>query len=275
MLIGVLSVPPTEEQLQSGEAKNWFGSPSIALPRRQESASFAASLTMFPSHKRRIVRGLIEGFRILVPTAAMISFSVLFIALVHDLIWDENHWKIICLFPLYYLTFVGFPAFLITILFKWLLVGKYKSCQVPMWTWKVWRSEAVTAIYESLAAPFFLEYLKGTPWLSLALRLFGVKTGKRVWMNTADITEFDMVEIGDDSALNDDCGPQTHLFEDRVMKMGSVKIGKRCTVGTRTVVLYDSVIEDDVNIGSLSLVMKGENLPPKTQWEGSPVKPVS
>ena len=92
-------------------------------------------------------------------------------------------------------------------------------------------------------------------------------------MNTTDITEFDMVTICDDAALNSDCGPQTHLFEDRVMKVGSVKIGARSSIGSGTIILYDSELGDDTNIEALSLVMKGERLAPGSDWTGSPVKP--
>ena len=106
------------------------------------------------------------------------------------------------------------------------------------------------------------------------LRLLGVKMGKRVYLNTTDITEFDMVSIGNDTALNDDCGPQTHLFEDRVMKVGTVKIGERVSIGSRSIILYDSEIGNDVNLASLSLVMKGEVLSSGTNWEGSPIRPV-
>jgi len=105
------------------------------------------------------------------------------------------------------------------------------------------------------------------------MRMMGVKVGKRVWLSTIDITEYDMVTIGDDSALNDDSGPQTHLFEDRVMKVGKVKIGARSSIGARSIVLYDSEVGDDTRLNALSLVMKGENLTNGTNWEGSPVKP--
>jgi non-ribosomal peptide synthetase-like protein len=143
-----------------------------------------------------------------------------------------------------------------------------------MWSWKVWKSEAITTTYEAMAVPFLLEYLKGTPWLPLALRLLGVKTCDRVWLNTTDFTEFDMVSIGDDTALNDDCGPQTHLFEDRIMKIGAVKIGARSSIGARSIILYDSETGNDSHIEALSLVMKGERLSPGSSWIGSPVKPL-
>ncbi|MFO1519813.1 MAG: Pls/PosA family non-ribosomal peptide synthetase [bacterium] len=272
MLVGVLSVPPTTDQLASLEAKDWLGSPAMPLPKRQESQLFPESLTTHPTKFRRLCRGLVEGFRILVPSSAVMSFSVLFIAYAHDLITGESWWNLLLQFPLHYLGFVGIPAFLITFILKWLLVGRYRPCQVPMWTWKVWCSEAVTAIYESLAVPFLLEYLTGTPFLPMALRLLGVRIGKRVWMNTADVTEYDVVEIGDDSALNFDSGPQTHLFEDRVMKIGPVKIGERSSIGARSVILYNTHVEEDTNLDALSLVMKGEDLPARTRWTGSPVK---
>ncbi len=272
MLVGVLSVPPTPEQLGSSEAKNWFGSPAVALPRRQASEVFSAALTTHPSKIRRFFRGAVELLRILIPSSAVMSFSVLFIAYGHDLLVGESWWELIFQFPLYYIALVGLPAFFVTFFLKWLLVGRYRSCQVPMWTWQVWCSEAVTSIYEALTVPFLLEYLKGTPWLPLALRLLGVKIGKRVWLNTTDITEFDVVKISDDVALNEECGPQTHLFEDRVMKIGPVRIGARSSIGARSVVLYDSKVGEDTKLEALSLVMKGESLPPESHWGGSPLK---
>ncbi|WP_094570126.1 Pls/PosA family non-ribosomal peptide synthetase [Mucilaginibacter xinganensis] len=273
MLIGVLSTPPDQQQMAASEAKDWFGSPAIPLPRRQESNPFPPELTIHPKPLRKIARGFVEFIRIILPESTIICCSILFIAYGHDLVVDEPLWKIILYFPFYYLFFMGIPAFLITVLLKWCFIGKYKPKQRPMWSWAVWRSEAITSTYEALSIPFLLEYLQGTPWLPLLMRLLGVKMGKRVFMNTTDITEFDMVTICDDAALNADCGPQTHLFEDRVMKVGSVKIGARSSIGAGTIILYDSELGDDTNIEALSLVMKGERLSPGTDWTGSPVKP--
>jgi non-ribosomal peptide synthetase-like protein len=274
MLIGVLSTPPDKEQLDTEKARDWFGSPAIALPRRQESRTFPTSLTSRPSVPRVIGRSLVEFIRILLPETTILICSILFIAYTHDLLVKSPWWKIALELPFYYLFYMGLPAFLVTVILKWITVGKYHPQQKPMWTSKVWRTEAITSTYEALSVPFLLDFMRGTPWLPLILRLLGMKTGKRVWMNTTDITEYDMVEVGDDSALNEDCGPQTHLFEDRVMKVGPVKIGKRCSIGARTIILYDSEIGDNVNIEGLSLVMKGENLQSDSTWGGSPVKPI-
>ena len=107
------------------------------------------------------------------------------------------------------------------------------------------------------------------PW---ALRLLGVRIGKGVYLNTTDLTEFDCVRIGDGAELNAWCGPQTHLFEDRVMKIGRVDIGAGVTVGARSTILYGSHVGDNARLGPLTLVAKGERLPEGTRWEGSPAR---
>jgi non-ribosomal peptide synthetase-like protein len=160
--------------------------------------------------------------------------------------------------------------YLIVVALKWILVRRYRPRAAPMWTPFVWISEAVTNLYESLAVPNFLDLLRGTPMLPWALRLLGARVGQRVYLNTTDLTEFDCVRIGDEAELNAWCGPQTHLFEDRVMKIGRVDIGNRVTVGARSTILYDTQVGDDVRLGPLTLVAKGERLPAATRWEGSP-----
>ena len=273
MLIGVLSVPPNAEQINNADSHDWFGSPAIALPKRQRT-DFDASVTLNPSKKLLIARYSVEFFRIIFPQTIILISSIFFIAYTSDLLDEESLFLIIIKTPFYYLAFMGLPLFLITVILKWTIVGKYKSVKYPMWNYKVWLSEFITSTYEALVVPFFFEYLIGTPWLPFFLKFFGVKTGRRIFLNTTDVTEFDMVTIGDDVAMNAECGPQTHLFEDRVMKIGAIKFGNRVSLGSRAIVLYDSEIGDDVLIEPLSLIMKGETIPQNTRWGGSPVSEV-
>jgi len=103
--------------------------------------------------------------------------------------------------------------------------------------------------------------------------LLGARIGKRVYMETTDLSEFDLAIIGDEAALNADCTIQTHIFEDRVMKMSTVDIGSRCKVGAGSLVLYDTRMEQGAALGDLSLLMKGEVLPAGTRWQGIPARP--
>jgi non-ribosomal peptide synthetase-like protein len=268
VLIGVQTRAPRNEQMTSGQT--WMGSPPLLYPARETLQGFPAALTFRPSPLRRLGRGVVEGLRIVLPLALIIATGYLIVVLILPLA-EANGWGLrvanaLALAGCLY----GVTAFLFVVALKWLLVGRYRPRAAPMWTPFVWLSEAVTNLYESLAVPNFLDLLRGTPMLPWALRLLGAHIGQGVYLNTTDLTEFDCVHIGDEAELNAWSGPQTHLFEDRVMKIGLVEIGRRVTVGVRSTILYDTNVSDDVRLGPLTLVAKGERLPAGTRWEGSP-----
>ena len=76
--------------------------------------------------------------------------------------------------------------------------------------------------------------------------------------------------IGDFAAINDSSALQTHLYEDRVMKIGRINVGAGVTVGSGSTVLYDSTVGDYARLGPLTIVMKGETIPPRSEWVGAP-----
>ena len=57
--------------------------------------------------------------------------------------------------------------------------------------------------------------------------------------------------------------------------MGRVFTGLRAatTLGTRTIVLYDTEVGAGARLAPLSLVMKGERIPGATAWTGVPARP--
>ncbi len=270
VLIGVLSRVPEKTAMHSGDT--WLGSPPIHLPARETTSGYPESLTFRPSPLRRMGRGLIEAFRIVAPHAIVIAVGY---SVVLDVMpeagagkWGAVAWDLTEAGLLF-----GLATFIFVALFKWLLLGRYKKCAVPMWTPFVWLSEAATNMYEGIAVPNFLRYLRGTPWLPIAMNLLGCHIGRGVYLDTTDITEFDCVHIGDYSELNALTCPQTHLFEDRVMKVDHVHIGERVNISPRSTVLYSATVGDDAQLGPLTLVMKGENIPAASQWAGCPAAP--
>jgi non-ribosomal peptide synthetase-like protein len=267
VLIGVQTLTPPDAELRSGQT--WMGSPALLLPARERLEGFDDSLTFHPSPTRRVGRALVEALRIVLPLAFVIASGYLIVQVVMPLAENEDWLATSAALAAAGLLF-GLASFLIVVALKWLLIGRYRPRVAPMWTPFVWFSEAVTNLYESLAVPNFLEFLRGTPMLPWALTLLGSRMGKGIFLNTTDFTEFDCVSVGDEAELNAYCGPQTHLFEDRIMKIGLVAIGAGATVGARSIVLYDSAVGDRVRLGPLTMVAKGERLPPDTSWEGSP-----
>lgn len=269
-LLGVQSSSPTNEQMQPGQT--WMGSPPMLLPARETIESQDPTLTFRPSAGRRLARACIEGLRIVVPLAFIIAVGYVTVYETMDYVTEEDWLGFAVALTLAGLCYAAI-AFAFVWSAKWLLIGKYRPRLAPMWTLFVWVSEAVTNLYESLAVPAMLNYLRGTPMLAWALRLLGVNVGRGTWINTTDLTEFDCVTIGEGAELNEHSGPQTHLFEDRVMRIGLVNIGARATLGVRTTVLYDASVGDDCRLGPLTLVAKGEHTPAHTSWEGTPSAP--
>lgn len=269
-LIGVKSRPP--EGGEVGAAETWFGSPPIKLPVRQKFSGSDAT-TFKPKWWMLLGRAVFEGFNISLPTAIFITLATFGMELLSDPV-SEGSWSEAIATCILVVLAIDLAQLLIAAACKWVAMGIYRPTIKPMWSWWALRTEAVAVMYWGMAGKSILEHLRGTPYLPWALRLFGVKIGKGVFMDANDITEFDCVSIGDYAAINSLACLQTHLYEDRLMKVGRIKIGKDVTVGAGSTVLYDTRLGDGVQIGPLTLVMKGEQLPPRSSWVGSPAQPM-
>ena len=188
VLIGVHTHAPRNEQMHSGDT--WLGSPPMHLPAREQVRGFAEHLTFKPSLLRRLGRSLIEAFRIVAPHAVVIAVGYTLVLDVMPIAGAGRWGEVVGDLAIAGLAY-GIGNFLVVVLFKWLLLGRYRKHAAPMWTPFVWVSEGVTNLYEGIAVPNFMRYLRGTPWLPLAFRLLGCKIGRGVYMDTTDITEFD------------------------------------------------------------------------------------
>ncbi len=269
-LLGVGSTPPVDGV---PEGTSWLGSPSIYLPRREVFDQFGEEETFRPKTRQVIARVAIEFLRIVMPS------SILALSLFGTFHFTGD--VAAAMLPLWVVA-LAMPAIALAMslvvvvgvaLLKWAVVGRYQPRVEPLWNFFVRRSEFVTGVFEASAVPALLQVFTGTPMLGPLLRLYGVKVGRRTLIDTTYITEFDLVRIGDDAIIGPNVSLQTHLFEDRVMKMHVVNVGDRVTLGTRSVVLYDTKVHDEVLTAPLTLVMKGEELPPGTAWAGIPAQP--
>lgn len=267
-LVGVHTVPPPGG-VPAGTS--WLGSPAIHLPRRQESQAFAETLTYRPSRWRVLERFGIEFLRVTLPASLLAMAVYIALLAVAVLAAGAEAWVVVLAAPAAFLG-MGLAVVLLVACLKWLLVGRYTARVEPLWSRFVRRSELVTGLYEAAAVPALLQALTGTPLLGLLLRLFGAKVGRRVLMESTFLTEFDLVQLGDDTVVGTGASLQTHLFEDRVMKMSVVSVERGASIGPRSVLLYDSIVGSDATVGPLSLVMKGEALTPGTRWVGIPAE---
>jgi non-ribosomal peptide synthetase-like protein len=269
-LIGVASVPPTRPV---DPETSWLGSPAIFLPRRQTLEGFSEEVTYRPPRRLVAWRLGIEYLRVTLP-ATLLSAVGLAVGLAElRLATRLPALGLVAEAPATGLA-AGLATVLLVALVKWLVVGRYRPRVAPLWSRFVWRTELVTGLYESAAVPALIGALTGTPMIGPALRLLGARIGRRVWLDSTYLTEFDLVHVGDDAAVGTLASLQTHLFEDRVMKMSTVTVGPGGDVGSRAVVLYDAELGPGASLDALSLVMKGETLPGGGRWRGIPARAV-
>ncbi|HEV3259123.1 MAG TPA: Pls/PosA family non-ribosomal peptide synthetase [Gemmataceae bacterium] len=273
-LIGVLSTTPLTAEEAAKSGVTWLGSPSFSLPKRQQSTEFSAEQTFNPTRKLKVQRLLVETLRIVLPLTIVLVLTCLLTTAVIYLDRDYPTVVVMLVFPLL-IGLSGLAALLFAVAVKWAVMGRYQPMERPLWSPFVWATELVAAVTEWLGDTYLVRTLLGTPFACWYFRVLGAKIGRRVYLDTTEMTEFDLIEIGDDVALNDTCTIQTHLFEDRVMKMSYVRIGNRCTVGAGSTVLYDSHMGDGSSLEDLSLLMKGEALPAGTAWTGIPAIPAA
>jgi non-ribosomal peptide synthetase-like protein len=273
-LVGVLSTPPLDPLEAARIDASWLGSPAIYLPRRQHAEGFADEETYKPSRKLVALRLVIEFFRVTMPAMVFALLTCLLLTALTVLEEEYGVVPAIAIFPfLYFLA--GAVACLFVVAMKWILIGRYHPGEKPLWCSFVWRTELLSGLHENLAVPWILMMSQGTPLLPLYFRLLGTRIGPGVHMESTWLTEYDLVTLGEGVCLGSDCTIQTHLFEDRVMKMSTVELAARCSVGTDAVVLYGTRMEEGSSLGDLSLLMKGESLPAGTRWQGSPARRVS
>lgn len=268
-LVGVKSRLPSGGSVGAGET--WFGSPPIQLPTRQRF-EMDARRTFDPPLKLRVGRAVYEAFNIALPTSLFITLVITVMEVLAP-IFDVAHLAHIVGICIVASSAIAVIQLLVGAAYKWIVMGRYVPTVQPMWSWWALRTEATAVVYWGMAGKALLDQLRGTPFLPVAMRLFGVKTGRGIYMDYADITEFDCVAIGDGAIINNHAVLQTHLYEDRLMKVGRITIGAGANLGANSTVLYDTVVGPGATVGALTLVMKGEHIPAGARFWGSPAQP--
>lgn len=262
-LIGVLATAPTEV----APGSSWLGRPAIWLPRNAEPGDPAR--TYQPPWRLVLARALVELCRLLPVLLAATLLELVMVAL-EDIDVVDGLWWASALGGTVLLA-AGLVACLLTTVSKWLLVGRFRPGQHPLWCTFVWRNELYDCFVEELAVPWLMRLCYGSPLLNVWLRSLGARIGRGVWCETHWLPETDLVRIGAGAAVNRGAVVQTHLFHDRLMQLDSVQVGAGATIGPHSIVLPGSKIGDGVTLGPASLVMRGEEIPAGTRWQGNPV----
>ncbi|MCE7003641.1 amino acid adenylation domain-containing protein [Kibdelosporangium philippinense] len=266
-LIGVLSQAPET----SSPGTSWLGRPEIEIPRRADQVD--AARTYQPSRRLVVQRVLVELTR-LVPLALSATLGYLVFAVLEAVAATYGIVAVIVVSgPV--LLGAGAIATVLAIGAKWLLNRKIRAAEHPLWSAFVWRNELVAVYFEELTTRWLGPGLLGTPLYNAVLRANGAKIGRGVYCETKWLPEPDLVTAGDGVVVNRGCVVQTHLFQDRILRLGQVRLDSGTTLGPHTVALLDTRLGKDCSIGANSLVMRGEAIPARRRFEGNPVAPAA
>jgi non-ribosomal peptide synthetase-like protein len=264
-LVAVLSATPHKAKAGS----SWLGSPPVRLRRKPTAADVLR--TFHPSLRLKILRALVETCRLIpmVMTFAIgvaVLFALQWLAVEVGWIWSALAGGVVLLAA-------GALAGGIAVIAKWLVVGRIRAIEHPLWSSFVWRNEVSDTFVETVAAPWFARAASGTPVMNLWLRALGAKIGRGVWCETYWLPEADLVTLEKGATVNRGCVVQTHLFHDRIMRMDTVVLEEGATLGTHCVALPAARIGAGATVGPASLVMRGDEVPPSTRWQGNPIAP--
>nr|WP_236652059.1 Pls/PosA family non-ribosomal peptide synthetase [Streptacidiphilus neutrinimicus] len=264
-LVGVLSdAPPASEP-----GSSWLGRPGMRVQRVVEGGDDTAR-TYDPPRRLVWARALVELCRILPVLITVLLGDLAATALQALFDWDGLTVSAVLAGVL--LLVLGVTACLITTLAKWLLVGRFREGQKPLWSSFVWRNELFDTFVEELAMPWLGGTLVGTPFFTLWLRSLGTRIGRGVWCESHWFPETDLIAIGDGATVNRGVVVQTHLFHDRLMRMDAIEVGAGATIGPHSIVLLGSTLGEGAVVGPSSLVMRGESVPAGSRWLGNPVR---
>ena len=164
-LVAVLSAAPHKAKAGS----SWLGSPPVRLRRKPTAADVLR--TFHPSLRLKIMRGTVETCRLIpVMVTFAIGVAVLgalqWLAIEFGYLWTALAGGVVLLIA-------GAVAGATAVIAKWLIVGRIRAIEHPLWSSFVWRNEVSDTFVETVAAPWFARAASGTPVMNLWLRAIG------------------------------------------------------------------------------------------------------
>jgi non-ribosomal peptide synthetase-like protein len=163
--------------------------------------------------------------------------------------------------------FAVWPSWLaLSIVLKWIVIGRYKPGRYPVWGFYYFRWWLVSRFQVLSWARMF----NGTPLMSIYYRLMGAKIGKNCVIGTPFCAAFDLVNIGENTSV----GGDTHILGYRVeggyLILGNITIGNDCFVGTHCCLGLNSTMHNRSRLDDMSLLADNAVITDGAGLRGSP-----
>ena len=149
---------------------------------------------------------------------------------------------------------------------KWLIIGRYKPGAYPLWGAYYIRWWLASGLQRLSGAGMLL----GTPLMPIYYRWMGARVGRGCALDSALVSAWDLVSIGDDTSIGADTQMYGARVENGYLLIGRVDIGSRCFVGSHSALGIDVCMEDDSRLDDQTLLHDGETIAAGQQRAGSP-----
>jgi acetyltransferase-like isoleucine patch superfamily enzyme len=115
---------------------------------------------------------------------------------------------------------------------------------------------------------------RGTPIWTSYLRLNGARLGKRVYVNSLSVSDYNLIECGADVVIGGGVHLSGHTVEAGLVKTAHVTLGDNVTIGLGSVIEIGVEIGSGAEVGALSFVPKHTKLKGGLVYVGAPAKPL-
>ncbi len=159
---------------------------------------------------------------------------------------------------------------LIPVLLKWVLIGRWRPREIPIWTLTYVRFWLVSTLIRFSPMMLFV----GSPLYVLYLRALGARIGKGATiLSQRPPTCTDLLTIGAGAVIRKDAYFTCYRAQAGRIQTGPVTIGKDAFVGEATVIDIGASIGDGAQLGHSSALHTGQVIPDGQCWHGSPAQP--
>ncbi|MFF5015272.1 Pls/PosA family non-ribosomal peptide synthetase [Streptomyces sp. NPDC001165] len=166
---------------------------------------------------------------------------------------------------------IGFVAMcLFPVLAKWILIGRWKPVDIPVWSLAYLRFWFVKVLLHGNPMILFV----GNPLYVLYLRALGAHIGKGVTILSHSVPVCtDLLTIGEGTVIRKEAfflGYRAHAGR---IQTGRVTLGRDVYIGEKTVLDIDTTMGDGAQLGHSSALYRGQAVPDGEHWHGTPGQP--
>ncbi|MFG2945856.1 Pls/PosA family non-ribosomal peptide synthetase [Streptomyces adustus] len=153
---------------------------------------------------------------------------------------------------------------------KWVLVGRWKETEFPVWSLAYFRFWVVKSLLH--ANPMVL--FAGSPLYVLYLRALGARIGRGVTILSHSVPVCtDLLTIGSGTVIRKESFFLCYRAHAGLIRTGPVTLGKDVYVGERTVLDIGTSMGDGAQLGHSSALHGGVAVPAGEHRHGSPAQP--